>query len=126
MKLSVATCQFPTSADMQSNCQYVSQLMKQAREQGAEVAHFPEACLSGYAGADLESYDGFDWQLLHDCTYQIMALAGAIKLWTILGRRTSCPHRISRTTACTSSVIEANFSTAMTNGLCGGRLGNDG
>src|SRR5262249_1789924 len=85
MKLSVATCQFPTSADIQSNCQYVSQLMQQAREQGADVAHFPEACLSGYAGADLESYDGFDWQLLHDCTYQLLALAGALELWTILG-----------------------------------------
>lgn len=95
MKLSVATCQFPTSADMQSNCQYVSQLMKQAREQGAEVAHFPEACLSGYAGADLASYDGFDWQLLHDCTCQIMALAGALELWTILGstHQLSAPHK---------------------------------
>ena len=30
MKLSVATCQFPTSADIQSNFQYVSQLMEAA------------------------------------------------------------------------------------------------
>jgi predicted amidohydrolase len=95
MKLSVATCQFPTSADIQSNFQYVSQLMKQAREQGAEVAHFPEACLSGYAGADLASYDGFDWQLLHDCTYRLIDLAGALALWTILGstHSLSAPHK---------------------------------
>jgi predicted amidohydrolase len=85
MKLSVATCQFPTSADIHRNLQYVSQLMQHAREQGADVAHFPEACLSGYAGADLESYDGFDWQLLHECTYQLIALASALELWTILG-----------------------------------------
>ena len=95
MKLSVATCQFPTSADIRSNFQYVAQLMKHAREQGAEVAHFPEACLSGYAGADLESYDGFDWQILHECTYQLLALAGALELWTILGSThpLSAPHK---------------------------------
>src|SRR5215510_8500896 len=95
MKLSVATCQFPTSADIQSNFQYISQLMKHAREQGADVAHFPEACLSGYAGADLESYDSFDWQLLRQCTYQLLALAGALELWTILGSAhpLSAPHK---------------------------------
>src|SRR4029450_8046420 len=95
MKLSVATCQFPTSADIQSNFQYVSQLMPRAREQAAEVAHFPEACLSGYAGADLASYDGFDWQLLHDCTYRLIDLAGALALGTILGstHSLSAPHK---------------------------------
>jgi predicted amidohydrolase len=95
MKLSVATCQFPTSADMHRNSQYVSQLMKHAREQGADVAHFPEACLSGYAGADLESYDGFDWQLLRACTQQIIDLAGTLALWTILGstHQLSAPHK---------------------------------
>lgn len=56
MKLSVATCQFPTSADIRSNFQDVSQLMKNAKERSVDVAHFPEACLSGYAGAGLESY----------------------------------------------------------------------
>jgi predicted amidohydrolase len=95
MKLSVATCQFPTSADIHRNFQYVSQLMKHAREQGADVAHFPEACLSGYAGADLESYEGFDWKLLHECTHQLIALAGALELWTILGstHQLSAPHK---------------------------------
>jgi predicted amidohydrolase len=56
MQLSIATCQFPTSADTYRNFQYVSQLMRHAREQGADVAHFPEACLSGYAGADLARF----------------------------------------------------------------------
>src|SRR5436309_992485 len=94
MKLCVATCQFPTSADVHSNFQYVSQLMKHAREQGAEVAHFPEACLSGYAGADLESYEGFDWTLLQECTHRLIDLAGELALWTILGsaHRLSVPH----------------------------------
>jgi predicted amidohydrolase len=95
MKVAVATCQFPTSADIHSNFRYVSRLMQHAREQGADVAHFPEACLSGYAGADLESYADFDWKLLHDCTHQLIDLAGALKLWTILGsaHQLSAPHK---------------------------------
>jgi predicted amidohydrolase len=95
MKLSVATCQFPTSADIRSNFQYVAQLMQHAREQGADVAHFPEACLSGYAGADLESYAGFDWQLLRACAHQLLALAGELALWTVLGsaHQLSAPHK---------------------------------
>jgi predicted amidohydrolase len=95
MKLSVATCQFPTSADIHSNFQYVSRLMQQAREQGAEVAHFPEACLAGYAGADVESYAGLDWQCLRACTHQLLDLAGVLALWTILGSThpLSAPHK---------------------------------
>jgi len=59
--------------------------MKKAKEKGAEVAHFPEACLSGYAGADIESYDGFDWNSLREYTSKLMALAENIELWIILG-----------------------------------------
>lgn len=95
MKLTVATCQFPTDADITSNFQHISQLMKNAREQGADVAHFPEACLSGYAGADLESYAGFDWDLLHKCTQQLIELAGELELWIVLGsaHKLSGPHK---------------------------------
>ncbi len=95
MQLSVATCQFPTSADIRSNCQHIAQLMRQASEQGADVAHFPEASLSGYAGSDLESYAGFDWQLLRACAQQLLALAGQLELWTVLGSAhpLSPPHK---------------------------------
>ena len=80
MKLSVATCQFPTRADINSNFQYVSQLMRNAKEQGADVAHFPDSCLSGYASADIESHEGFDWNLLQECTYKLIDLAGELEL----------------------------------------------
>ena len=61
MKLTIATCQFPTSADINSNFNYICQLMKKSSERGADVAHFPESCLSGYAGADIESFKDFNW-----------------------------------------------------------------
>ncbi len=52
LKLIVATCQFPTSGDISANRDFVASLMRAAKTQGADVAHFPEACLSGYAGND--------------------------------------------------------------------------
>jgi predicted amidohydrolase len=59
--------------------------MCSAREGGAEVAHFPEAGLSGYAGADFKSYGGFDWELLETCTRDVFALARQLRLWVIVG-----------------------------------------
>ena len=85
MNLTIATCQFPTSADIESNYQYIAQLMRQAKEQGSEVAHFPEACLSGYAGADFKDLEGFNWTLLQELTRKLIDLAGELELWTILG-----------------------------------------
>lgn len=85
MKLTVATCQFPTSADINSNFQYVLQLLKNAKEQDADIAHFPEACLSGYAGSDFETFEDFDWKLLRECTLKLIDLAGELGLWTVLG-----------------------------------------
>jgi predicted amidohydrolase len=84
-RLTVATCQFPVDADITRNSRYVRRQMRYAREQGADVAHFPEACLSGYAGSDFASYDGFDWALLERQTRRVLDLAGQLGLWVVLG-----------------------------------------
>ena len=58
MSLRLATSQFPTSADAAANAEYMVQQISEAARQGADLVHFPEACLSGYADHDLESYEG--------------------------------------------------------------------
>lgn len=83
--LVVATCQFPVSADVVRNGGYVMHQMRVAREGGALVAHFPEACLSGYAGSDCESYEGLNWDLLEEVTRQVLDLAGDLGLWVVVG-----------------------------------------
>ncbi len=95
MKLAIATCQFPTSDDIDSNFRYVSRLMRNACEQGAEVAHFPEACLSGYVGSDIESCKNINWTNLEKLTNELIALASKLDLWLILGstHRLSAPHK---------------------------------
>ena len=95
MKLIVATCQFPTSADTSRNLLYVLKQMHSAKHKGAHVAHFPEACLSGYAGHDIKSYKGFDWELLKTSVLEIISQARKLKLWVILGsiHRLTGPHK---------------------------------
>ncbi len=93
MKLTVATCQFPISADIYRNFQHISRHMQKSRAQGAHVAHFPECALSGYAGTDFTSYENFDWKQLETYTRQIFVLAGRLKLWVILGST----HRLTGT-----------------------------
>ena len=80
MKISVATCYFPVDADIRKNRQYVLSQMRWAREHEADVAHFPEACLSGYAGTDFRSYRGFEWQLLEASTRQVLDLSRQLGL----------------------------------------------
>jgi predicted amidohydrolase len=85
MKLSVATCQFPLSLDIQGNFEHIQRQMVSAKEQDADVAHFPEASLSGYAGTDFPSFEGFDWALLKTCSREVLRLAGELHIWTIFG-----------------------------------------
>lgn len=56
MRLKVATCQFPISPDVRKNLGYVARQLGAARDRDADVAHFPEGSLSGYAGIDFASF----------------------------------------------------------------------
>ncbi len=91
MKLKVATCQFPVEADSKKNLAYVLRQMKAAKNRGAHVAHFSEVCLSGYAGVDIESMQGFDWDLLQDAHRQVAERARELKMWVVVGSA----HRLS-------------------------------
>ena len=85
MKLKVATCQFPVSADVDRNYRHISSQIRKAKARGADVVHFPECALSGYAGADFKTYRGFDWEQLEKRTKEIFSLARRVKIWVILG-----------------------------------------
>lgn len=89
--LRVATCQFPIGADMRANAEWIRTQMREARERGADIAHFPESALPGYIGADYRSNKGFDWALLRQETESIIALADELNLWVVLGSM----HRLS-------------------------------
>jgi predicted amidohydrolase len=89
--LTVATCQFPVSADVSANLGNILDQMHRAKTADARVAHFCEGALSGYAGVDFASFEGFQWDALADATDQVAELAAELGIWVILGSA----HRLS-------------------------------
>ena len=85
VRLTVATCQFPVGADVHRNGAAIRRQMRAAARRGAEIVHFPETALSGYAGAQFGSFDGYPWDLLAEETVRIRGLSAELGVWTILG-----------------------------------------
>jgi len=83
--LKVATCQFAVGKSIERNSQRIQDFLRQAHKAKADIVHFPECAMSGYAGFDFPNFDGFDWELLKEETFKIVALAGKLKLWVVLG-----------------------------------------
>lgn len=83
--LQIAVCQFAVTESVQRNGVAIRQFLKKAGDAGAQMVHFSECALSGYAGTDFPSFEGYDWDLLKDETLKIMALAGELGLWVVLG-----------------------------------------
>ncbi|NLW84335.1 MAG: carbon-nitrogen hydrolase family protein [Phycisphaerae bacterium] len=83
--LNIATCQFAVSGDVDANAEKIRDLMRQAAAQNADIVHFSECALSGYAGVDVVDFVGYNWATLKERTREIIALAGELKLWVVLG-----------------------------------------
>ena len=83
--LRVATCQFDVEGAIEHNRRAVLRQMEKAASEGAAVAHFSEACLSGYAGVDIFSHESINWDRLTAATREIMSAARQLKLWVLLG-----------------------------------------
>jgi predicted amidohydrolase len=83
--IKIATCQFAVSDSIIGNARLICVQMRKAKQQGADIAHFPECALTGYIGFDFPNFDGFGWELLKKETERITALAGKLKLWVALG-----------------------------------------
>jgi predicted amidohydrolase len=84
-KISIAACQFGVTADVDANARFIRRFMVQAAERKADIVHFSEGALSGYAGVDFPSFDGYDWPRLRRRTLEIMELAGQLKIRAIIG-----------------------------------------
>ncbi|AQT67456.1 (R)-stereoselective amidase [Anaerohalosphaera lusitana] len=83
--LKIATCQFAVTGDVDHNAGHIESFVRQAGEEGADLVHLSECCLSGYAGVDHETLEGFDWEHLRDRTRAIMELAKEKQVWVALG-----------------------------------------
>ena len=84
-KIKVATCQFSVNGRIDRNARNIIKYMYEAKELEADMIHFPETALSGYAGIDYQDFKNFDWSLLREKTHEIMQLSKELNLWTVLG-----------------------------------------
>ena len=89
--LRVATCQFSVEANIDHNLRWILKQIDQAADQRAQVAHFSECALSGYAGVDIPNIASLDWEQLTDATRQIQQAARKRKIFVLLGST----HRLS-------------------------------
>jgi predicted amidohydrolase len=84
-RLLLATCQFPVTADVSANAEWVRRQMRLAAVQDADLVHFSECALSGYAGVEHESLETFDWESLRAEMAAILELADELDQWVVLG-----------------------------------------
>jgi predicted amidohydrolase len=89
--LRIATCQFSVEADIAHNRRWILKQIAQAADAGADIAHFSETALSGYAGVDIPNIAALDWDQLVAATQDIQAAAKTHKMWVLLGST----HRLS-------------------------------
>ena len=83
--LRAVTCQFPVSCDIRTNAKYIKRFIKKAAAINADIVHFSETALSGYAEFDFQSFEDFNWGMLRQQTFEIMDLAKELGIWVILG-----------------------------------------
>ena len=84
-KLKIATCQFAVSDLITENASAIIDFLRQAKKASADIVHFSECALSGYASVDFGSLENYDWGLLRSETEKVMAVAAELKIWTVLG-----------------------------------------
>jgi predicted amidohydrolase len=89
--LRVATCQFSVEAEISHNRRWILKQIEQAAAQGADVAHFPECALSGYAGVDIPDIAALNWDALVAAAQDIQDAAKTHKICVLLGST----HRLS-------------------------------
>jgi len=83
--LTIATCQHVIDADVNTNLSAILKQIKVARRSGAEIAHFPECNLSGYAGEEFPKIDRKKNTILQKALDKICEKAGSLGIWVILG-----------------------------------------
>src|SRR5262245_48563459 len=84
-QLRIASCQFPVTEEIAKNAAYIRRYMRKAADAQADLLHTSEVCLSGYAGVDFSSFEGYDWEVLRKETARLRELAADLGIWLVLG-----------------------------------------
>ena len=91
----IAVAQTAIGTDPRANGLRVRTRMRRAAAQGARLVQFPEGALSGYANEQIHSWADVDWDTIGKEVDEIVALAGELGVWVVLGSAHALtePHR---------------------------------
>jgi predicted amidohydrolase len=81
----ICTCQFAVGGSIANNGRQVCHYIQKAAKAGAEIVHFPESALTGYAGIDFPNFVDYDWDLLGAETERIQQAATKSKIYVAFG-----------------------------------------
>ena len=76
-RLTIATFQHPVGADIRTNLAAVMKQVRSAKSQQADIAHFSECNLTGYAGLDFKEINRKNIPVINDALEQLKDLARA-------------------------------------------------
>ena len=83
--LRTATCQFSVEPSIHHNEDCIVEQIEFAARNGADVVHFSECALSGYAGVDIPDSKSIEWDVLTAATRRIQSKARDHQIWVLLG-----------------------------------------
>lgn len=83
--LTIATCQYDISGNLQENLSVILRQIKEAKSQEAMIAHFPECCLTGYGGIDLPEIHYQDYVEVQNTLEKIKEAARSLGIQVIIG-----------------------------------------
>ena len=91
----IATAQSRITGNPIENATEIHGLMSQAHDAGADLIHFPEGAISGYAKSPIKSWADVDWAALREQLELTALHAAGTKLWVVVGgnHQLSAPNR---------------------------------
>jgi len=84
-KLTIATSQFEISANISTNLKTILKQIRIARSKGADIVHFAECCLVGYAGLDFTDFKNHSEDKILNALEKVRLEARKSNIWVILG-----------------------------------------
>lgn len=83
--LKIAVCQHSLLGNISDNLAQSKRQIKIAAQSRADVVHFPECNLSGYAGVEFTEYTEDRWISQNKALKEIAGIAAKLNLWIIVG-----------------------------------------
>ena len=83
--LKIATVQHPVNDDIKANLKVILKFIQKAKKSGAELVHFPECNLSGYAGIDFLSFKNQDSKILEEALAKISIECKRLSIYALIG-----------------------------------------